>query len=67
VAVFPVWDHFQVPSLEASVNPIQNRFVEVKVDLIKLSSAEVSIVTSHPPSLEQEVSASDQDTEEIIL
>jgi hypothetical protein len=41
--------------------------VEVKADLIKVSSAEVSMVTSHPPSFEQEVTAADQVTEEINL
>ena len=67
VVIFPVWDHLQTPSSAASVNPIQNLFVEEKVDLIKVSSAGVSIVTSQPPSTEQEVAAADQDTEEIIL
>jgi hypothetical protein len=50
-----------------SFSPIQNLFVEVKVVLIKLSSSDVSIDTSHPPALEQEVTAADQVTEEIIL
>jgi hypothetical protein len=41
--------------------------VEAKVDFRKVSPAEVSIVTSHPPSFEQEETASDQDIEEINL
>jgi hypothetical protein len=67
VAAFPVWIHFQAPSTSASVNPIQIRFVETKVDLIKVSSAEVSMVTSQPSVPLQEDMAADQDTEEINL
>jgi hypothetical protein len=65
--MFPVLTNFQVPSVTSSVSPIQIFRVAVKVDRIKVSSAEVSIDTNQPPEFAQEVTASNQETDESIL
>jgi hypothetical protein len=73
--MFPVLTNFQVPSVTSSVSPIQIFLVAVKVDRIKVSSAEVSIDplgmllgsplemlvgSNQTPEFAQEVTASNQ-------